>query len=444
MLSSPGGPGEPGTQALQDEGHIIQDAVDYGDPPNETFSSNDTGSIPKYYDIIAFDPRSVENTSPRLECFPNEFQRGLWRWQSSSEDDLGSSNETFRDKWAKWKAFGTRCTQQAKKEGRDSIAYHMNTTPVTADMIEIIERHGQWREKEARKKILGCLRHARIFTRWNPTLTPEKHSVLARTRWRKGQERIQFWGLSYGTILGQNLATMYPTRIERLILDGVSIAEDHFAGKKFSSLANMDKSFDKFFEYCYEAGPGQCPLWRRHGAAELKQNTMAQLDTLRTRSLPVPGTDTIGPTSIAYSDYKRLIRESLYYPLTKFPKVALYLAQMLKGDGTELARRKLDRQLLLNKAQKCTYKGLSDQRPEQCDLAAKPREESFAGIQCTDFPSIVNETQADFQPYLDELLRQSKIGGDFWAELRMSCIGWDIRPSWRFTGWTNVSPRFPD
>ena len=40
-----------------------------------------------------------------------------------------------------------------------------------------------------------------------------------------GQDHMYYWGVSYGTILGQTFATMYPNRTERMILDGVA---NHF------------------------------------------------------------------------------------------------------------------------------------------------------------------------------------------------------------------------
>lgn len=72
----------------------------------------------------------------------------------------------------------------------------MNTSPVVADMVEVIERHGQWREKQA------------IASMGNSS----SNYVRGRTKWQIGEENLLYWGLSYGTVLGANFATMQPPK----------------------------------------------------------------------------------------------------------------------------------------------------------------------------------------------------------------------------------------
>lgn len=413
----------------------IQNAVDASEQPDFLGPSNTTAFSPKYYDILASDPRGVFHSTPRLDCFASANQRALWRWQSITEDELGSSNETFRDKWAKWKAFGSTCTEKSKEKGKNSIAHHMNTTPVVADLIELVERHGQWREREARQAILGRSHKSHLFSNLGRSVRPEQQAVLERTKWRKGKERIMFWGLSYGTILGQTFAAMHPERIERFVLDGVSIADEHYSGRKLSSLQNTDKSFEMLFEYCYQAGPDKCPLWMDHdfrSAESIKAFAMKWIKLLGDSSLPVPGSHCLGPTSITASDFHNLVRESLYFPMSGFPLVAKFLTQLMHGNGTDFALHKFSGQNLLVQPQDCSLVEYSAPPfPENVD---EPREETFAGIQCTDFPSIFNEDRTEFGQYLSHVKDQSYIAGGSWAEMRMRCIGWNIRPAWKYTG----------
>ena len=429
VLTFSGGPGEPGTKTLLDEGHTLQSAVDASVcTPDHADQINGTS---KYFDILAFDPRGVLHTTPLLDCFQNVFQRQLWRWQARSEGSLGSSEQAFRDKWAKWKAFGRTCTDIAKNEQAGKIAYHMNTTPVVRDLIEIIETYGQWREREAKKIILGDQGQRWLPTRKQSHLSSAERRVLDRTAWRKGHEKILFWGLSYGTLIGQTFAAMHPNRIERFILDGVSDAEDHFSGLKLSSLQNTDRSFNQLFTDCFKAGPKRCPLWRESEKA-IRSTIADRVTLLQNRSLPVPGTRDFGPTSITYADYKELIRSSLYYPISRFPLLARLLDHLLSDNGTEWASYKLGYQEVPTIVQNCTDTPVVESVFPEPPI--EPNEESFAGVQCTDFPSIMNETEGDFKSYLGHLRNQSWISGDFWAEMRMKCIDWDIRPAWRYSG----------
>jgi pimeloyl-ACP methyl ester carboxylesterase len=88
----------------------------------------------------------------------------------------------------------------------------MSTAAVARDVIEIFERHGEWREQEA----------SRLISSRSDLTAQEQDSVRERTAWRKGSELVQYWGFSYGSILGATLSTMYPERIYRTVLDGVA------------------------------------------------------------------------------------------------------------------------------------------------------------------------------------------------------------------------------
>jgi pimeloyl-ACP methyl ester carboxylesterase len=42
--------------------------------------------------------------------------------------------------------------------------------------------------------------------------------------------RIQYWGFSYGTVLGEYFAAMFPGRVGRMILEGVEDVHDYYQG----------------------------------------------------------------------------------------------------------------------------------------------------------------------------------------------------------------------
>jgi pimeloyl-ACP methyl ester carboxylesterase len=42
--------------------------------------------------------------------------------------------------------------------------------------------------------------------------------------------RLQYYGFSYGTLLGNYFASLFPERIGRLVLDGVCNADDYATG----------------------------------------------------------------------------------------------------------------------------------------------------------------------------------------------------------------------
>lgn len=78
------------------------------------------------------------------------------------------------------------------------IGMHMDTAPVARDIIEIFERHGEWREAEAQ----------RLMKSTDSIEDATKREIAARTAYQSGEEMVQYWGFSYGSILGATLAAM--------------------------------------------------------------------------------------------------------------------------------------------------------------------------------------------------------------------------------------------
>lgn len=111
----------------------------------------------------------------------------------------------------------------------------MNTSPVVADMIEVIEQHGKWREQEAVRLIASERSKKYIFPGKEDGIaspTPgETEAIIERTKWLRGEEKLRYWGLSYGTVIGATFATMQPHRVERAIIDGVADAADYYSGQ---------------------------------------------------------------------------------------------------------------------------------------------------------------------------------------------------------------------
>lgn len=75
-----------------------------------------------------------------------------------------------------------------------------------------------------------------------------------------GEEKLQYWGISYGTVLGQTFAGMFPDRIERLLLDSTLRLEDYTTGQWVSVTRDTERAVVNFFEECVKIGPVLCPI----------------------------------------------------------------------------------------------------------------------------------------------------------------------------------------
>lgn len=168
-MTALGGPGESGIHQVLSGGKHIQSLIDFPSMP----SISVVGASPeKYFDIISFDPRGVNNTVPRLKCFPDPFNQQAWQLEISDYGLLWDSRSILGLEWARAKALGASCS---RGHNEDDMLRYVNTAQVIEDMVEIIERHREWREAEA-KRVLS-LSH-------NDYLSPDSkgaQSIIDRT-----------------------------------------------------------------------------------------------------------------------------------------------------------------------------------------------------------------------------------------------------------------------
>jgi len=281
ILINPGGPGGSGVAQVLDYGSQIQQVLDAERAPSEA------EEFDKYFDIIGFDPRGINRSTPTISCFQDNFARQVWNLQSEAEGLLGSSDGSLRLGWRRARALAAGCTTRNDNDNStSSILEHVNTTPVAADMVEIIERHGQWRENQGRMA-------QDAFTKVH-----KRHAnqgIISRTKWNRGMEKLQYWGFSYGTLLGATFASMYPERVSRVVLDGVVSTDDYYNGPWLGNLQDTDRIFERIFEYCDQAGPEGCQFWRAGGAKAIQAVYEKLLHDIWDDPLSVVGNGRRGP-----------------------------------------------------------------------------------------------------------------------------------------------------
>ncbi|RGP67125.1 hypothetical protein FSPOR_6181 [Fusarium sporotrichioides] len=78
--------------------------------------------------------------------------------------------------------------------------------------------------------------------------------------------KLRFWGISYGTILGQVAASLFPDRIERLLLDSNSLADAYFTSTGIGGPKDAEKSLVHLFTECVELGTDVCRLANYSGS----------------------------------------------------------------------------------------------------------------------------------------------------------------------------------
>ncbi|KAI8232817.1 putative hydrolase [Colletotrichum sp. SAR 10_86] len=147
IVLNPGGPGNSGVGQVLRKGRHMQTIVDAAHPA----STPDRLSDGKYFDIIGFDARAVNNTTPHLTCFPNKQSELNFSARQPSDFLFGISNTYIDLAWANYRAFGESCAIQRGDE--PNMAEFANTAQVVEDIVAMIERHAEWREVEAQQII---------------------------------------------------------------------------------------------------------------------------------------------------------------------------------------------------------------------------------------------------------------------------------------------------
>jgi pimeloyl-ACP methyl ester carboxylesterase len=207
IIVNPGGPSGSGINFVLRTGDVIQRAAD-GDA--------------RKYEILSFDPRGVGFTTPRSDCYRDEFARGVSVIEDRAigpprdEGDVGA----VRQLMARSSAFGRLC-EGASGNMEDDIRGFMSTSSVARDMVEIVDKLDELRNGDADANVAFM----------SATVDQDGEAMQQPSELRRSVNReiprIQYWGFSYGTVLGNYFASMFPGRVGRMILEAVEDVHDY-------------------------------------------------------------------------------------------------------------------------------------------------------------------------------------------------------------------------
>ncbi|KAI1785891.1 alpha/beta-hydrolase [Ganoderma leucocontextum] len=355
VLINPGGPGGSGTELVARRGQNISTIV--GDS----------------FDVLGFDPRGVGASTPRLDCFSSKSQRDIWYTQEGHQF-LNASDEGVLGLYkARQRLVGDRCAES--DGGEEGIARFMSTASVATDMLRITEK--------------------------------------------LGQEKLHYWGFSYGSILGQYFAAMYPDKVGRVIIDGVYDAENYRSALWNSNLLDNEAVIDSLFTYCHQAGPLKCALYEPTPSA-IRDRYNRVLSAVERDPVPVSLAEP--PVLLTRKMLVAQIFSAAYSPLVAYPAVISTIRAIETNNQTVLA----------------ALAQLAHPVPT-CDCARSPRSPSllendaFYAIACGDGDARTFD-RAAYQAFYGELTRDAPTAGPIWATYHLGCTQWPVRPRWRYTG----------
>lgn len=199
IITNPGGPGESGVEFIPDFGRRIRSIVD---KPNK-----------RHYEIISFDPRGMANSEPQANCFPtNALGRAATVYETRGNGATINGPDAISYGLAMQEAYASQCAAADSLSGSGIFPY-MSTASVARDIIEMVDKIDELKKRET-SLVTGS------------EASEEEFSTELKKRADQDVVRVQYLGFSYGTVLGNVLASMFPERIGRIILDGVANAND--------------------------------------------------------------------------------------------------------------------------------------------------------------------------------------------------------------------------
>ncbi|KAJ6562149.1 Alpha/Beta hydrolase protein [Mycena capillaripes] len=361
ILFNPGGPGNSGVAAIVNMG--VQFAEFLGNQ----------------FDVVGFDPRGVSFSKPSLSFLKTAAERETWtpadlniRFAS-----LNATSESIPSRWAHFQLIG----QLAEQRDTENLLQHFTTDNVARDMLRITEAFGF--------------------------------------------EKLQYWGVSYGAVLGATFATLFPDNVGRLVIDGVMDGDAWHTANFTGSLTDTDKTLQSFFDGCAAAGPDGCAFYAPT-AAEIAANLTALTESLRAQPFPVL-TD-ISHGIVDYSLLRAYLFTALFTPYNSFVALAQGLADLAAGNATTLYA--------------------ASQIPAfECDCGAPGvpltdnMYEAAVTMLCNDAEA-VDDSISDLREFYQNEAKLSSFA-DIWGVWRIYCSGWRVHRDGRFLGPIGANTSFP-
>ncbi|KAH8669000.1 Alpha/Beta hydrolase protein [Xylariales sp. PMI_506] len=233
------------------------------------------------FHLLSFDPRGVNGSKPQATCYPDiETRRALSNVRSARV--IEDSAETFA-----W----THSYVQACLDNMGEHGSYVNTPQTAADMNSILDA--------------------------------------------VGQQDLVYWGFSYGTILGQTYATLFPERSKRVIIDGVANNFDWYGSPlDEEELFDTENVLTGFFDECIKAGKN-CSL---SALAETKEELQDKVLSLANALYDEPMSVYVNKTVWGLLTQDHILSDAIFSALYKpanWYNLADRLAKLLQGNATD-------------------------------------------------------------------------------------------------------------
>ncbi|TCD64930.1 hypothetical protein EIP91_003427 [Steccherinum ochraceum] len=323
------------------------------------------------FDIVGFDPRGIGFTTPALYASKTKGEQGLFLNDflptvNSSESALGSLYATAQN-------LGHLAETLA-----GDVAPHVSTPVVARDMLSITKAHGR--------------------------------------------DKLQYWGFSYGTILGATFAAMFPDNVGRVVIDGVVDSETYYSAQWSTNLLDTDAGLFGIYQACVDAGPLVCRIYEKT-ADEIHARVQKLLAQLRTTPVSFYNETSGAYGVVDYSLVTRVIFTTLYKPYNTGERLTSVLADLELGNAEpifQISETKIAQGYITDD---CVCPSVP------YETVAHIGRENMLSIACSDAPPVEDDLPT-LKGYFEKMAELSMFAETWWP--RIGCSGWRIQAKEQF------------
>ncbi|QRW17406.1 Abhydrolase domain-containing protein [Rhizoctonia solani] len=349
------------------------------------------------HDILSWDPRGVGLTVPRADCFKT-----------------GTEEKAF------WEGTIPRAGLEARgnfTDQRDLDAFYEQADEVDVLLEELGKR---------------CIAYSPDTFQYIGTAAVVRDMVAMHDAIEGSNKPIDFWGLSYGTVVGIYFVNMFPDRVGRVSLDGV-VDPEYWANRPAHEMWRLktestDEALTGFVTACAAAGPSGCALATKDSTPDsLRQYAREIIDAAYDYKRK------IGPTAEVGS---ALLRAALFrgmYTPRGWPALAEAAAAYAETfRNLSLLSNSPQKRWLLEPLSDISRRQASNNGTTNNDPAP---DYSFQGVTCADAADAGNVTTKDVFDFLVDVTREvSPMFGPQWTDGGLYCHRWPVRAVERYTG----------
>ncbi|KAH6666182.1 hypothetical protein B0J14DRAFT_438024, partial [Halenospora varia] len=366
MLLNPGGPGASGIDEALSTGALIQTVL----------GSN--------WDVVGFDTRGMWLSEPLADCTTNASSSQNTTFRARSVPRV--SDEFYTSHIGFGKELGERCERTIG--GQKDIGPHMSTAINARDMLSITNAFAETEDGK---------------------------------RASKPSHLLNYYGISYGTFLGQTFVSMFPGNVGNVVLDGNVSPEGYLTNFTSAAINHLDGAIASFFIYCNKAGPSSCSYYTGSTPKDIYRRFKRSFEQLDPRKAEAEHWSNATDLEAALLLLKVGLLTYADMPLTYFSTLTTVL------QGLEVA---------------ISSQNISSWTQEMKTIFGDPTITGYEklnpqwslGTMCSDQNNVLyNKTLQELRPLLKDLEKESIIG-EIWSHAELGCTGWSIKASEVFHG----------